>query len=231
MTVFCPCVELIPNRFHCFRERNTIFKAVKLILAKLLGRYELFGLYLVYTRGYLFEMGWFESFRAKQAIGRDGKPIPWITYPCLSFLEERLESSMNAFEYGCGNSTLWWASRVQRVVSCEHDQSWYAEVKKALPSNVELHHIPLERDGAYSRLVAKFHREFDVIFIDGRDRVNCIKQSLGALRPNGVVILDNSDVSEYSEGLQFLLSNNYKFLHFRGPGPINSTVWRTTIFL
>ena len=175
-------------------------------------------------------MGWFESFRAKQAIGRDGKPIPWITYPCLSFLEERVDPSMNIFEYGCGNSTLWWASRVQRVVSCEHDQSWYDEVKKTMPSNVELHHIPLERDGAYSRLVAKFHREFEIIFIDGRDRVNCIKQALDALSVSGVVILDNSDHSEYSEGLQFLLSNNYKLLHFRGPGPITSTVWRTTIF-
>jgi len=175
-------------------------------------------------------MGWFESFRAKQAIGRDGKPIPWITYPCLSFLEERLESSMNVFEYGCGNSTLWWASRVQRVVSCEHDQLWYDEVKKTVPANVELYHIPLERDGAYSRLAAKFHRELDIVFVDGRDRVNCVKQSLGALRPNGVVILDNSDDSEYCGALQFLLANNYKFLHFRGPGPITSAVWRTTIF-
>ena len=175
-------------------------------------------------------MGWFESFRAKQAIGRDGRPIPWITYPCLSFLEERVDSSMNVFEYGSGNSTLWWASRVQRVISCEHDQSWYDEVIKTVPSNVELHHIPLESDGAYSEQVAKFHREFDIIFIDGRDRVNCIKQSLDALSVRGVVILDNSDDSEYSEGLQFLLSNNYKLLHFRGPGPITSTVWRTTIF-
>lgn len=175
-------------------------------------------------------MGWFESFRAKQAIGRDGRPIPWITYPCLSFLEERVGTSMNVFEYGCGNSTLWWASRVQRVTSCEHNRSWYDEVKKTAPSNVELHHIPLERDGAYSRLVAKFHRKFDIIFIDGRDRVNCIKQSLNALSMNGVVILDNSDESEYNEALQFLLVNNYKFLHFRGPGPINFTVWCTTIF-
>jgi hypothetical protein len=175
-------------------------------------------------------MGWFESFHAKQAIGREGRPIPWITYPCLSFLEERIEPSMKVFEYGCGNSTLWWASRVQRVVSCEHDQLWYDEVKKTVPANVELHHLPLEPDRVYSRLVAKFHREFDIIFIDGRDRVNCIKQSLDALSMSGVVILDNSDVSEYSEGLQFLLVNNYKFLHFCGPGPINPAVWRTTIF-
>jgi methyltransferase family protein len=175
-------------------------------------------------------MGWFESFRTKQAIGRDGKPIPWITYPCLSFLEERVNSSMKVFEYGSGNSTLWWASRVQRVVSCEHDHSWYDEVIKTVPRNVELHHIPLECGGAYSKQVSKFHHEFDIIFIDGRDRVNCIKQSLGGLKPNGVVILDNSEVSEYSEGLQFLLSNTYKFLHFSGPGPINFAVWRTTIF-
>lgn len=37
---------------------------------------------------------------------------------------------MIVIEYGCDNSTLWWANRVKHVISCEHDRQWYEEMKK-----------------------------------------------------------------------------------------------------
>ena len=39
---------------------------------------------------------------------------------------------MRVFEYGSGGSTLFWISRVQEVVSVEHDTSWYSNMKKQL---------------------------------------------------------------------------------------------------
>jgi len=204
--------------------------AMKSAMVRFLERRRMYGVYSIYKRGYLHDMGWFRSVNARQAIDREGRPIPWITYPCLSFLEERATSKLDLFEYGCGNSTLWWAPRVRRVVSCEHDASWYEQIRTSLPGNVELHHVSLEYDGAYSQLVAKYSQAFDIVFIDGRDRVNCVKHSLGALKPGGVVILDNSDESEYAEGIFFLTAHQYKQLHFTGPGPITSNVWRTSIF-
>jgi hypothetical protein len=195
-----------------------------------LERYRLYGLYSISKRGYLYEKGWFASVNAKQAIDRHGQPIPWITYPCLSFLEERINREMDIFEYGCGNSTLWWASRVRSVISCEHNPAWYEQTRPLLPKNAELHHVALEYGGAYSQMISRYSEKFDIVFIDGRDRVNCVRNSLTAIKPAGVVILDNSDVAEYAEGISFLLANEFKSLHFTGPGPITAAVWRTTVF-
>jgi len=47
-----------------------------------------------------------------------------MTYPAIRFLERRLSNSLEVFEFGSGNSTLWWAERVSRIDSCEHDAQW-----------------------------------------------------------------------------------------------------------
>ena len=39
---------------------------------------------------------------------------------------------MHVFEYGSGGSTLFWISRVQDLISVEHDLSWYTNMKKNL---------------------------------------------------------------------------------------------------
>jgi protein O-GlcNAc transferase len=69
-----------------------------------------------------------------------------------------------------------------------------------------------------------------VVFIDGRDRVNCVRNSLDALKPAGVLILDNSDVESYGMALELMRVQGFKRLDFVGPGPITAAVWRTSIF-
>lgn len=53
-----------------------------------------------------------------------GKPIPWYTYPAVDFLEKLVRPEWSVFEYGAGNSTLWWRERCKRVTSVEHDREW-----------------------------------------------------------------------------------------------------------
>jgi tRNA A58 N-methylase Trm61 len=207
-----------------------LLKSFKSRLENYLAHIRVYGLYSLYKRGYLFEMGWFESFRTKEAIDRQGQPIPWITYPCLTFLAGRIDPGLTVFEYGCGNSTLWWAERVAKVVSCEHDRPWYEHVVPLIPANVELKHVPLVYGGEYCQQVAKYQDEFDVVFIDGRDRVNCAKHALAALKTGGVVIFDNSDLSDYEEARQFLHAHGYRRIDFVGPGPITYATWQTSIF-
>jgi hypothetical protein len=66
--------------------------------------------------------------------------------------------------------------------------------------------------------------------IDGRDRVNCTKASLGALKPDGSIVFDNSDRSDYESGYSFLQANEFRRLDFWGMGPINSYGWCTSVF-
>jgi precorrin-6B methylase 2 len=209
--------------------KNLLTRA-KLRLAGLFDRYDWYALCSLRNKGYLFDMGWFESRRWKAAIDREGEPIPWITYPCLNFLEERVRKEFVVFEYGSGNSTLWWAKRTNEVISCEHDPDWHARVLPRIPSNVQLNHVRLEYGGDYAKVIGKHSKRFDVIFIDGRDRVNCVLNSLEALKPDGVLILDNSDVTDYSPALEFMQEKGFKRLDFFGAGPINVLAWRTTIF-
>ena len=209
---------------------NRVFRKTKLWLARLVRKYDWYALYSLRNRGYFYDMGWLNSHREMAAIDREGGPIPWITYPSLTFLEERVKKDFVVFEYGSGNSTLWWAQRSSKVVSCEHDSDWYGQVMLRIPKNVELKHIPLEGNGAYSSMIKQYTRMFDVIFIDGRDRVSCVRNSLPALKPNGVLILDNSDVETYAPALALLEEQGFKRLDFIGPGPITTTVWRTSIF-
>jgi hypothetical protein len=57
---------------------------------------------------------------------------PWISFAAIAFLEKIVRYNMRVFEYGSGGSTLFWMSRVQELISVEHDLSWYTDMKKKL---------------------------------------------------------------------------------------------------
>lgn len=205
-------------------------KLIAAVIIFLLRKMNLYSLYSLRKLGYLKEVGWFDSFRLGVPVDANGNPIPWMTYSSISFLEKRIEHNMTVFEYSCGNSTLWWANRVKKLISCEHDKSWYDKMIKIIPGNVELHQIDLEYGGAYSQKVSEYLHAFDVVVIDGRDRINCARNCLHALKKNGVVIWDNSDRDTYAEGYDYLLNNGFKRLDFDGMGPVNAYAWCTSIF-
>lgn len=206
---------------------KNIFRVPIHFVLKLLNVYPL---YCLKRSGFLRNSGWFKSFTTGISIDNKGAPIPWITYAAISFLEKRIHNNMVVFEYSCGNSTLWWASRIKNLISCEHDQAWYEKMKQKIPQNVELCHINLEYGGNYSKKIAEYNKKYDIIIIDGRDRVNCAKNSLSAIKEDGVFIWDNSDRDSYKEGYDYLLYHGYKRLDFDGMGPINVDSWCTSIF-
>jgi hypothetical protein len=95
-----------------------------------------------YGDAYLKPLGWDRSILSYQAENADG-PVPWITYPALRMLERVVQPHFKVFEYGAGNSSLWWASRVARVVSVEHDEKWASIVSERAPANLMVVAKPL----------------------------------------------------------------------------------------
>ena len=182
--------------------------------------------------GYLRDSGWMRSMACGEAVDVNGAPIPWITYPALDFLAARVDPSWAVFEYGTGNSTLWWGARVARLVSCEHDKEWYAAfgARVTMTNTTYLLRRAKGDSTAYAEEIAHYPGEFDVLVIDGRDRVNCIRQGIQALKPGGVVIWDNSDRQEYREGYALLASAGFRRLDFWGPGPLATRRWCTSVF-
>lgn len=185
---------------------------------------------LYQMRRYLEEVGWLQSRLVGLPVDRNGCPLPWFTYPAISFLENRVKSEMRVFEYGSGNSTLWWGDRVSSVVSCEHDSHWYDLMKSKIPSKVEYIYRELASGGEYSRAIVAYEDAFDIVVIDGRDRVNCARNALRSLVRNGVIVWDNSERPEYRDGHAYLTQNGFDRLDFYGLGPLNTYAWCTSIF-
>ncbi len=200
---------------------------LKATLVRLFGRTQVFMLYSLRYHSFLTELGWFESWSQRRAVDKAGAPIPWFTYPAIMFLERRVKPHMEVFEFGCGQSTLWWAHRVRSVCASEHDRDWYEQIKLKLPSNSDVHFCELGTE--YVNSVLNIRRKFDVIVIDGRERVKCIETCLPALKEDGVIILDNSERAEYQAGIRFLLDNGFRVIEFDGPGAVTDNLWRTSI--
>lgn len=179
---------------------------------------------------HLRRIGWLRSIEERMPLDREGNPLPWYTYPAISFLGERVKPYMDVFEYGSGNSTLWWSKRISHVTSCEHDHSWYEKMKPQLPANVDYIYCELDYGGQYCHIISPFQNCFDCIVIDGRDRVNCAKNSIGALKKDGVIIWDNGEREKYQEGYDYLVRQGFRRLNFWGPGPINNFDWCTALF-
>jgi len=180
--------------------------------------------------GYLYDMGWIDSYRKKISIDKEGKPLPWVTYSFMKFIDERLSSDMDIFEYGSGNSTLWYASRVKSVTSIENDMEWYRNIKERVPSNATIFYEELIYGGNYSKYIATTKKRFHIVIIDGRDRINSIKSSIEYTTDDGIIVLDDSDRVSYAEGVEFLLKSGYKKIDFWGMAPIIFYDKCTTIF-
>lgn len=180
---------------------------------------------------YLKQEGWVDSVRYGLPIDEKGKPLPWFTYPSIHFIKDKLMPKQRVFEYGSGNSTLWFASQVKSVVSLEHDLKWYDKMKPSFLhfDTISYHHEDLET-GNYAGRIKEFSNEFDIIVIDGRQRIECARNSIVALKSDGIIIWDNSDRDSYQEGYDFLTDSGFKRLDFWGLGPINSYAWCTSIF-
>lgn len=176
---------------------------------------------------YISHVGWYNSFMKRMSIDSAGSPIPWYSYPSLHFLEQRVRNTMRVFEFGCGNSSIWWANRVDQIVSCEHDKEWFDRINDSLPGNAICYY---KDESGYADFISGFENEFDIIIIDGIDRVSCALQCLKALNEDGVIIWDNSDRDEYQEGYEYLARNGFKRLDFKGLGPIVMIPTMTSIY-
>lgn len=180
--------------------------------------------------GYLHKKGWSRSAEERTACDMKGNPLPWMSYPFIDFIKERLNKQMSVLEFGSGQSTLFFASRVAHVVSIEHDLEWKNLLTSKLPDNVELIWVQLERNGEYCRSGLSTKKLFDIIVIDGRDRVNCTLNSISILNDNGVIILDDSERVEYYDIFTRLNQDGFKSISFSGMSPGLPDEKITTVF-
>ncbi len=167
---------------------------------------------------YLETSGWLNSLHLGKPVNQEAKPIPWYTYPAIEFIENKINTNFRVFEYGSGNSSLWWSERVTQVISMESDANWFEYIKKNMPSNVELYLI--EDDLEYASAINQYEDHyFDVIIIDGINRNQCAEFALSKIKDQGFIIFDNTDDHRYAEGVKKLLESGFIRIDFYGMIP------------
>jgi hypothetical protein len=169
------------------------------------------------NNGYLVETGWLTSLKKRNPLNAKEEPIPWVTYSFIKFSESYLSQNHEIFEFGSGNSTLYYSKKVKSVYSVEHDLIWYNKLLTNKPDNVTLVYKNL--DESYEESINESERTFDLIIIDGRRRINCIEKSIKYLKPFGLIVLDDSEREKYIPGINILTANGFKRIDFWGISP------------
>ena len=160
----------------------------------------------------------------------DGNPVPWMNYSITRLLETRLNSHLDLFEYGSGYSTLFFARLVNHVTSVEYDETWFDILRQRVPQNVTLLNIQADIDGKYCRAIRSAGKPYDVVVIDGRDRVNCMKHAISSVTEAGVVLLDDSQREYYKEAIDYAAKRGFRMLSIEGPKVAAFGIHRTTVF-
>lgn len=174
------------------------------------------------------------SLDEKVCEDRDGNPIPWYTYPAIEYLRQFDYREKNVFEFGCGNSSLFWSARAKSVRSVEDNPQWFAkwqaEFKKG---NLQVERRD-EGEG-YEMAIFESGCAYDVVVVDGKRRAHCAAAAVKALADGGMVILDDSDrintSQEYVNAVAVLKEAGLLQIDFYGFCPMNCYSKTTSLFL
>jgi len=177
-----------------------------------------------------YGIGHFLSSTFYQSIDKEKNPIPWFTYPIIDYLNNLNLKNKTIFEYGSGNSTIYWATRCKSLVAVEHDEIWFSVVKEKIEkyNNSKLLFVNSASAEKYSSSILKFDTKFDIIVIDGEHREKCARKAIKKLKSGGMIILDNSDW--FPKIKYFLEKQGFNRIDFKGFAPINPYLSTTSIF-
>jgi predicted O-methyltransferase YrrM len=178
--------------------------------------------------------------------------LPWITFRAIDWLNDFLRPSMCVFEFGAGGSTLFLAKRASQIWSVEHDESFYEIVQKRLDGlsqqSCELmlrKPVPcLDRSVEFASYQDRYKgmcfesyvksidrrpdRSLDLVLVDGRARLACVRRAVPKVKPGGVIMLDNSDRPSYAEAADLL--SGFERLDLAGLTPWNMEASQTSIW-
>jgi FkbM family methyltransferase len=159
-------------------------------------------------------------------IRSDGRPLPWLTYPAIDYLEQLDLKNRRVFEYGSGYGPRYFAERCSEVVSVESDPQWYRINSALKPANLAIWLGQTEAE--YVEAIKRAGGTFDLIVVDGLWRYHCVSVAVSRLAPGGVVILDNSDWFPHTAA--YLRESGLLQVDFSGFGPVNYYPWTTSFF-
>ena len=160
--------------------------------------------------------------------------IPWLSYPCIEHLRDHMIAGMRVFEWGGGGSTVFFARLGCRIFTMESHPLWRKVIQdkvnamgESVSGNVDIRFVPTnpnnpERMHEYIEQVSN-GAPWDVILVDGWERVRCVIEAKEYLSTKGILIFDNADSPQFAQVPQIL--KGFRRLQFPGMGP--GRLWPT----
>jgi hypothetical protein len=131
---------------------------------------------------------------------------PWLVPAAIPFIEARLRPGMAALEWGAGRSTLWLARLGLSVLSIEARADWVEEAREriavaGLAGLVRFVPVAAARGtnlaGAVAAAAENFApHSFDLVLVDGHFKAACLRPACAALKPRGLLVLDDSHAAD-----------------------------------
>ena len=187
-------------------------------------------------------MGQYNSLKQGKPVDSFNNPLPWITYPCIEYLNQFDFSNETVFEYGSGGSTKWFLNnKSKKVISVEDDISWF--------------NLLLEDKKKYKNLTPIFANNVDdfvnnsqvfessVVFIDcdSSYRLKILQnlyKNIKKINSNiKCIIIDDVDKKNLKGGdidkivFDFAQKLNWVQIDFMGFRPFNRTYASTTVLV
>lgn len=203
---------------------------MKKLVWKFLNYIGIGGMIQLQLKSGLKEDGWFKSFQTKKSVDVNGNALAWYNYGFLRFLSTRLKNDFEVFEYGAGNSTIWYAKSVKNVIAVENDKQWIEMLTPKLPENAKVIYKEINEKNEYLYAIASFQKKYDIVVVDGRRRNDCVMLAVDYLTTRGVVILDNADREDYQPAKDFMEKKGFKRIDFWGISPIVAINTCTCVF-
>ena len=156
--------------------------------------------------------------------------LPWLSYGAIDYLGQTVPTDASVLELGGGSSTIWWATRGNTVITVESDEGW-AEAIVANCKSPNLRKVLLLPEISSQSLEDNLSEAFDLIVIDhSGDRMAVVDFVKSHLKPNGTLVLDNSDRANYRELVSILRTQFRGSLSFFGLAPGLHYAIETMIF-
>ncbi len=176
---------------------------------------------LTQKNSYLLKVKYADSLLLKHAGKNFDRAVPWMCFPLIEFLNDRLNPNHTIFEYGSGNSTLFFADRVKSIVSIEHNKDWFDRISNQVKNNDRATVVFQQLTNVYPRAIEIYgaNNKFDLVIVDGRNRVDCIKNAVHYLTTHGIILLDDSERDRYKEAFVLLASKGFSHITFKGMKP------------
>jgi predicted O-methyltransferase YrrM len=147
-------------------------------------------------------------------------PQPWMSHRAVAYLGRVLRPDQRLLELGSGYSTVWYAARVQEVVSLEDDAAWAEQagsmIQRRNLGNARVVATPITIDV----LRSYFHESWDVVVIDQNEhalsRPDSVEFVTRAPRPPSIVVLDDSDRAAYHPALRAAADDGWDVVRLPG---------------